>query len=593
MEKEPCELNASLICLVDSSKTLEYENLQESLWSALDFFGIPYIKFDLATNSPSPEILKKYGAIIICQEHLGSSLSDYVIGAIVDAVKEGVGLVCFDGDLHKYKQPLKDSFGLRTTEEPTHMPHLETSSVRILNNRHFITSRRIFEFIRFNKPVYVGNIVSIERPYSLLMIAANSSGCPVMFTETLGKGRAVFSALSPKIWLKEYLGHGGGLDDIFWRSIVWAARKPFAILALPPFVTIRIDDCSGAGDFEWVRILNKHGFVPHVSLFIENIGSNGAKAIKSLYDKNAAEFSIHAFTWTKQAYWKPRSPRDHSEGEDFADEELTRFFKEFDELEARWGIKWSKVFTAHFGEVGKRVMPFLKKRGIKYMGIPYAFGAPYGKSPLGLKQRIVSNLRPFGGYGGVVDRYPEDPDLFIAAPSYSDIPPTILQTLIEKKVVTPEGQKYDFLWETAREKVNVKLGAWYAAFGIKFCLNMLSFAVLVTHEQNISVLENEEWDTLLTYVDRFTSKYEKIFTSWEHIAKYAENHRNVKLVSSTYDPEREEVTCLFEGESKMPLFLQVYTEQSGGIVKSYKEIPAFCGKMTLKFIPSTLLYKTV
>ena len=36
-----------------------------------------------------------------------------------------------------------------------------------------------------------------------------------------------------------------GLDDLFWRSMVWAARKPFVMQGMPPFVTMRMDDASG------------------------------------------------------------------------------------------------------------------------------------------------------------------------------------------------------------------------------------------------------------------------------------------------------------------------------------------------------------
>ncbi|MBE9507530.1 MAG: hypothetical protein IMY86_05720, partial [Chloroflexi bacterium] len=35
-----------------------------------------------------------------------------------------------------------------------------------------------------------------------------------------------------------------GLDDLVWRSIVWAARKPFVMQGLPNFVTMRVDDES-------------------------------------------------------------------------------------------------------------------------------------------------------------------------------------------------------------------------------------------------------------------------------------------------------------------------------------------------------------
>lgn len=581
--------NASLLCLVDSSNKEEFENLNEIAWSALDFFGMPYEVFDLAERDLSLESLRAHSVIAISQEHLGESLSEHETKSVVDAVSEGVGLVCFDGDIHRYKRDLRDALGLRTAEEPTHMPHLDTEMVRIWDTDHFITATRDLGFVRFNKPVEVGNVVSIEREHRILMIIANNSGCPALITETYGNGRVVLLTLSSKVWLNEYFGHGGGLDDIFWRSIVWAARKPFVMLAMPPFVTIRIDDCSGANNFQWVRILNKHGFVPHVSLFTENIGEKGAQIIKQFHDTDLAEFSVHAFTWTNQAYWKPKLSSDHSEGAEYSEDELRRFFTELDELMNRWGILWSKVLTTHFGEVGKNVIPFLKERGITFLAMPYAFSVPYGMSALQLPETKVRGLKPFGGQGGVIDRHPEDPELFIVSPSYSNVPKSVLQALIDKGAITPRGQIYDFLWETARTKVDVELAAWYAAFAVQLCLDNLSFAVLVTHEQNISVLNNKEWDNVLSRYDNLTSRHEKIYKSWTYIAEYARNLFNSRLTYADYNPATGEVQTRLEGESSMPLYLHVFKDGGDCLERGFKEVPPHEGGITTRFKPEDLL----
>jgi len=584
----------SVLCLVDSSKKEEYNQLKEILWSALDFFGMPYEVLDLAKDNLVVEALNDHSVVIIGQEHLGKSLSESNTSSIIEAVMSGTGLVCFDGDLHSYKNPLKDALGLWTSKEGTHMPHLDTWMVRIWDNRHYITDAKELEFIRFNKQVDVCNIVNIEKDYNLLMTIANSSGLPAAVTETVGKGRVVLFTVSSKIWLNEYFGHGGGLDDIFWRSIVWAAKKPFVMLAMPPFVTIRIDDCSGAPNrFGWVRILNKHGFVPHVSLFTENIGEKEAQAIKQLYDAGNAEFSFHAFTWTKQIFWESKSPTDHDVGREFSKAELTSFFKRMDELSKKWSIKWSKVLTAHFGEVGKDVIPFLKERGIIYLGMPYAFGTPYGAAPLQLPETELRKLRPFNGQGGVIDYHPDYPEFFVVYPSYEDVPKSVQQMLTTKSVISPNGQRYDFLWETGREKVDVELGAWFMAFGIKLCLGSLFPVVLVTHEQNICILNNEEWDNLLTKVDQITSKYRKIFRSWSYIAEYAENLYNLKISHIETDSANNELDCCLTGHTEIPLYLYVFEGDSEHIEQSFKEIPPCEGEVSIKLKPDDVLFKNM
>ncbi len=586
--------NMFVACLVDSSRKEEFSQLHEILWSALDFFGIPYEVLDVAKNELTPKALKEHSAIVIGQEHLGRSLSEDSTKAIIEAVKSGTGLVCFDGDLHSYKEPLKDALGLWTSKEGTHMPHLDTWALRVWDNKHFITGAKEPEFIRLNKAVEICNVVNIEKDYRLLMTVTNSSGLPAVITETCGKGRIVMFAVSPKIWLNEYFGHGGGLDDVFWRSIVWAAKKPFVMLAMPPFVTIRIDDCSGAPNrFGWVWTLNRHGFVPHVSLFTENIGEKEAQAIKELYDAGAAEFSFHAFTWTKQIFWESKSPTDHDEGREFSKEELTTSFKKMDEHAKRWGIEWSKVLTAHFGEVGKNVVPFIKERGITYLGIPYTFGVSYGAAPLNLAEEQLKKVKPFKGQGGIIDYHPEFPELFVVYPSYEDVPKTVQQMLTAKGVIAPNGQKYDFLWETGRDKVDVELGAWFASFGIKLALDSLFPAVLVTHEQNISVLNDDEWGSLLAKVDQLTNKHVKAFRSWSYIAEYAKNLQNLRIKQVEVDPENDELECSLTGQTKMPLFLYVFKGNSEHVDQSFMEVPPCEGEVSVRLKPTDAFLKNL
>jgi len=581
--------NLSLLCLVDSSRRESYKELHEIIWSALDFFGMPYEIFDLAKGDLSIDVLRSHSAIVIAQEKLGESLSVEETETIMNAVREGVGLVCFDGNPYYYKDPLKKALGLIIVGKPAHAGSLYAGMIRVWDNTHYITLTKDLEFISFNKPVTVEDIVSIERDHRVLL-RVPGSGCPALVTETYGKGRVVLFALSPKIWLSEYFGHGGGLDDIFWRSIVWAARKPFVMLAIPPFVTMRIDDCSGEpNNFRWVEIANKHGFIPHVSLFIDNISEKRAEAVKKLYENGLAEFSVHAFTWPKQVYWKSKSHLDHSEGTEYSEEELKQFFNKMDTLAQKWGIKWSRVFLAHFGEVGKNVIPFLKERGIVYLAMPYAFSTPYGAAPLGLSKSRLKDLKPFGGQGGVIDQHPDDPDLFIVAPDYSKVPESVYKALVNKGVVTPQGQNYDFLWEAAQTKVDVNLAAWYAAFGIKLCLGNLMPAVLTTHEQLISMLTEKEWDDILFLTDKLTSCYKKIYRSWSYIAEYSKNKYNSRVVYADYTPDTGEIQCRLKGSSSMTLYMYVFEDFGNQVKQKFKEIPPYKDEIVIKFKPEETL----
>ena len=418
-------MKISLLCLINSSKD-SYQFIDEIMLRTFEHIGVPFELFDISKHKITNEI-NDYSAIVLGQEGIANDISETDAHMMADAVRDGVGLVCFDGhEIHLFPEPIKEVFGVKTSDKPTHMPHMTTSAIRTIDNSHYITYTREKEVTYFNKPVEAGNIINASPRCRVLMVLANGSGCPALITTTHGRGRAVLFALSPKVWLEEYFGHGSGLDDIFWKSIVWASRKPFVMLAMPPFVTMRVDDCSGTYNFKWIDIANKHGIIPHVSLFIDNITDNVAKVIKEKYEAGLAEFSVHAFTWTHQVYWKPRSPTDHSTGEEYPEEVLREYFEKIDRKIKQWGIKLSKVFVPHFGEAGKNVIPFLKERGITYLGFPMNFNIPFGeviKATGGILEKPVGfRPKPYGGLGGAFDKHPLDPELFMAYATRMTIP---------------------------------------------------------------------------------------------------------------------------------------------------------------------------
>ena len=117
--------------------------------------------------------------------------------------------------------------------------------------------------------------------------------------------------------------------------------------------------------------------------------------------------------------------------------------------------------------------------------------------------------------------------------------------------------------------------------------------VLVTHEQNISVLNDEEWDSLLAKVDKLTSKYVKAFRSWTYIAKYAENLQNLRIKTVASNSAENELECCLAGRIEMPLYLYVFRGDSEYVNQSFKEIPPFKGEVSIKLAPTDALLKNL
>jgi hypothetical protein len=85
-----------------------------------------------------------------------------------------------------------------------------------------------------------------------------------------------------------------GLDDLVWRSIVWAARKPFVMQGMPPFVTMSIDDVTGPTD--WIHIANEVGIKPWVGVFLNDMSPAESADLAALSQAGSATIGIHAFT---------------------------------------------------------------------------------------------------------------------------------------------------------------------------------------------------------------------------------------------------------------------------------------------------------
>ncbi len=64
---------------------------------------------------------------------------------------------------------------------------------------------------------------------------------PLILATTYGKGRAVDFTTYEYLHADRF-GFVEGVDDLFWRSLVWAARKPFVLRGYPRIAAIQMDD---------------------------------------------------------------------------------------------------------------------------------------------------------------------------------------------------------------------------------------------------------------------------------------------------------------------------------------------------------------
>lgn len=318
---QPSAGNGTVLVLHDSSQPA-FGILTDTVLAALGHMGIPYVLWDLAEKDLSEATAQQHAVLLLAQEGLGRSLTDASAQAVATALGNGVGLVSLDPALGGYPAGLKRSLGLQPGSAG------KTGAVRFGTNRHFVSAwRDDSETVGFRQPA---SYQALGGNGEALLVAPKG-GEALLRAGAVGRGRFAWFGLSPQVWLPKTLGHAWGLDDVFWRSIVWVARKPFVMKAMPPYRTMRFDDCSGFGSlwwiighanslgiphpeplkriitrefggrasvlrhFDYVTALNEIDCIPEISLFLANVSEEDWRHLKSIHDRGGVQVSVHSF----------------------------------------------------------------------------------------------------------------------------------------------------------------------------------------------------------------------------------------------------------------------------------------------------------
>ena len=190
---------------------------------------------------------------------------------------------------------------------------------------------------------------------------------PFLATTTSGLGNAVqFGSYD---WISyDVKGPMYPIDDLVWRSIVWAARKPFALQGLPPFLTMRVDDESGP--FNWIHIANEFGFIPWAGLFFHNVDAAEAADLSALVNGGNATAAIHAFSGNFFYY-------NHGVG-DWPDATMEAYYAEGTQWHLDNNIPISKFVLPHYYEFGTNAFQGLSDWGVEFVGTMMDPGNGYG-----------------------------------------------------------------------------------------------------------------------------------------------------------------------------------------------------------------------
>jgi hypothetical protein len=572
--------NRTLLVLFDSRQGNTCADVRPSLLAALEHWGVPYRGHDLAKGQPSAEELVGCAAVLIAQQNLCAALTDQAAQNIVEAVANGLGYVGCDGNIEYMPPPLQHMLAVQVQDV---QPAL---GAQIVDARHYVSKWQVQgDRYYFKRPLEIACVKpTMPRVRALL----ESDGYLSMWVTRYGRGRVAQWALSPGVWRRQVFGHCEGLDDLLWRSIVWVARKPFAMLALPPFSTACVGDAIGAHDFAWIESMSRHGFPPNVGIFPDDIDAiseirghdnffdRAVHAMRRCVELGMAEFSPHAATWNRSYLLYSRA-----DGSEIPSEELRQRFAAVDKQFARYGISWARAVNPHYGQLGYNALPFLEARGVRFSLGGYLPGETWEGD------HKLWQGGPYDHPGFTIAPLPRSPNFFVVVSgrSYDD---AAVFTGPDTYHLRPDAylRQTDFMWGRTRWQGQCRVDDWDAmaqAAVRQICLGLhsLFFASPATHEQTIAFVALQEWEALWKEIDRHTSNYERWPRCYSEVAAYARAKSRTRLTNAHFDGAL--LTCELEGNPDVPLYLYVWDDlgDDDGAVHHYEVIDPFDGSQRM------------
>ncbi len=558
-------VQADAVVLVNSHSA-RYLDFQHFIQPYLDNFGIPYTVQDIATDAPGPSI-GNYAVIIIGHNQLDINktyLNTTVQANLSLAVANGTGLVNFDSDLYTGTTPryqfVQDIFGFTygsgAAGSSVSLPATEPSS-----QMHYITARHpANDSVGLRGSLSVAGITVPAGATAL----ATTGGRPLVAVKQYGQGRAV--QWGGYGWMvSTVLGPVDGLDDVVWRGVVWAARKPFVMRGLPNFVTMRVDDAYGP--FGWVHAANAVGFKPFIALFYLLVSEASAADLRALTTSGNATASIHS-TDTGSAFFY----FNHATEKPWSDSVQANNFTLGTQWHTSHGIPISKVCATHYSEIGVNAFAGLKAWGMEYVpievvpgtieyatpGAPWLVGGPY---------RLYESTQP-----GQVN-WPTYYADWLTVPGHPEFNGQFFNIYSEVRDVSGCAE-----WCPDNDVAGSIDRATQMA---KRALDSMVLTTIFSHElQYISHVSAANWQAILQGLANNLASYNPSYVTLDYACQYVRATRTSRLLSSGYDPVSGQVTATLSGTTDLDTSVYVFVGADSSITSSFGNVPAFSGSVT-------------
>jgi len=249
--------NLTVVVLVNSQNTTGYNpssitpgEFQRFAERYLDHLQVPYELFDVSSTAPPADLNSRQ---LIISGHSRLLLPVSWRNAIANAVNAGTGFVNLDSDAAIGNEShIQTIFGATGSTAGTAATQISIPSAVAPNGAtpHYIAALQK----RYDDPsaglVYPFHAAAdgvVRSATSTLLtnatgtVIARLGSDPLILTKSFGAGRAVHFGTLDYLHADRF-GFLMGVDDLFWRSLVWAARKPFVVRGYPRLWSVQMDD---------------------------------------------------------------------------------------------------------------------------------------------------------------------------------------------------------------------------------------------------------------------------------------------------------------------------------------------------------------
>lgn len=534
----------------------------------LDWFGIPYDTCNIA-SMVLPD-LQNYAIVLL--GHREVYVSGYPITEIENALLTGTGFYSFDPHFFDFESDFSSADENQEVIS-SHMIEIDYGHfiTQYHENDNYHPTNNLIELpVLNNTPV---RIAISDAEYALdgatdlaIMTSDEDVSLPLLQVASYGNGSIV--RWNSYEWMYDdprILGPVSGMDDLLWRSIVWAAKKPFVMQGVQPMITMRVDDVDGRGgyggseiymkDLEWLKISNYYGFIPWCGTFIYNTTENFYPVLRELIDNNLATASPHSFDYDDNFlfHFHPLRPEEE-EGFNAADNVIEAW-----EFYSENSIQPSSYMVPHWYALAGDALAPMAQLGIEFIGtyLPYDYDA-YPGSWL--------NCGPYrtGRYGVAVRGYPL---------SYSGPVSWMGNDFFVCLTEIQDDGGYEW-YPDANLDIGVQQTINRGVRHLRRAINSMVLPTLFTHEDRLKMTA-DQWRQILSEITSAISdcypEYDIVYRSMDDACQYMRAKVNLKIENVTAQNGIIGISC--SGINDVPTKCYLFTDDEGQIMMKMTTLP--------------------